>query len=90
MKLRTVNCAILAAIMATFVCLGCHGDDNRVLTTEQVKTAQTDNIKNIESLNIPEASKKELESHMGGAPYSPVADQAKAHGAALAPGARQH
>jgi hypothetical protein len=91
MKLNTGICAILAGTLATLACVGCHNDDNRVLTTDQVSQAKSDNIKQIESLNIPEASKKELESHMGGAPYSnPAADQAKSHGVTVAPGTRQH
>jgi hypothetical protein len=90
MKLKTGSFALFAGIFVALVCVGCHADDNRVLTTQQADQAKQDNIKNIESLNIPESSKKELESHMGGAAYNPGADQAKAHGVAAGPGVRTH
>jgi len=91
MKLKTGSFALLVCISAALVCVGCHGEDNRVLTTQQADQAKADNVKNIESLNIPESSKKELESHMGGAPYSnPAADQAKSHGVKADPGVRTH
>ena len=71
--------------------LGCHNDDNRVLTPQEIKQSNANSIKTIEALKIPEASKKELESHLGGAPYSnPAADQAKAHGVDVPPGVRTH
>ena len=70
--------------------MGCGSDDNRVLSPEVVKKAKEDNIAAIEKTNMPEASKKELESHMGGAPYSnPAIDAAKSHGVKVAPGGRQ-
>ena len=91
MKLRTKYSAVLAAIVVSIFAAGCSNDDNRVLAPEEVKKAKANNIQEIEKLNIPEASKKELESHMGGAPYSnPAMEAAKSHGVNVPPGGRTH
>jgi len=89
MKLRTKFSLIFAAVVVAVFAIGCGDSDNRVLAPAEVKKAKADNIAEIEKLNIPEASKKELESHMGGAPYSnPAIGAAKSHGANVAPGGR--
>jgi len=89
MKSRKSKGAIFAAGLAALCSFGCNGDDNRVPTTAEIKQANANSIKTIEALKIPEANKKELESHLGGAPYSnPAADVAKAHGAKTTPGDR--
>jgi len=89
MKLRTNYTVVLAAIIVSMFAIGCNSDDNRVLEPAEAKKAQQNNIAEIEKLNIPEASKKELESHMGGAPYSnPAMEAAKSHGVKVAPGGR--
>jgi hypothetical protein len=90
MKFKRSNGAILAAALAALCSFGCNGDDNRVPTPQEVKQANANSIKTIEALKIPEASKKELESHLGGPPFSnPAVDIAKSHGAKVAPGGRQ-
>jgi hypothetical protein len=82
-----------AALLACVGAVGC-GDDNRVPTQAEIKVAQDKRLKYIDTLSMPEAAKKELESHMGGPPYqNPAIAQAiaaaKAKGAQVDPGKRQ-
>ena len=88
--MKTKISALLAAIAVSVLAVGCKDADNRTVTPDEVKKANANSMQQIEKLNIPEASKKELESHMGGAPYSnPAMEAAKAHGVKVAPGGRQ-
>jgi len=82
--------AVAVAAVATSWSIGCNGDDNRVPTTADIKQANTNSIKTIESMPMPEDAKKLLESHVGGPPYTnPAIAAAQSHGANVKPGGRQ-
>jgi hypothetical protein len=61
----------LGIVASVALCnIGCGSNDNRTPTPEELKTATTARMKYMDTLNMPESAKKELESRTGGPPYT--------------------
>jgi hypothetical protein len=86
---------ILLAIVAVGISVStsCNNDDNRTLSPDQMKQSKADTVKRIEGLNMPETTKKILESHSGGGDAGgadPGAQAAQSHGVNIPAGGRTH
>jgi len=94
MTKKTVSSLFLAGIASVgMLCaIGCN-NDNRVADPAEVKATDAKRLNEIEKSKMPESAKKELEAHMGGAPYSNPAiaeamAKAKAAGGKVSPTGR--
>jgi hypothetical protein len=82
MKEARIIGAVLAIVFATGALVGC-GDsaENRTVTKEEIAASDQKRLAYIDSLNIPQAQKDQMKSHMGGPAAPPMAGQPGSGGA---------